>query len=121
MASSLTVAGVMSGTSLDAIDVAITVITADVTDGRAANLSMRLISLFTVPWPEEDRGALLAFIHRPDDVTLRQFGELHHRVGRRIAEAVLAAAESAGIAIDIVASHGAVNCAKCQLLVDRRV
>ena len=109
MVSVLTVAGVMSGTSLDAIDVAITRISADVTGGALGAVDVKLLHFASVPWADSDRAALLDLIHHPDAVSLRVFGRLNNMVGVRIAEAVMHAAKEAGLpieAIDLVASHG---------------
>jgi len=101
------VAGLLSGTSVDAVDVAICEL-APTADGNAGNLALRLIGRHEHPYPPPLRRRVLELCRtataRLDDLT-----ELNFMLGDLFADAVLAAAAVADLTpgdLDLVASHG---------------
>ncbi len=101
------VAGLLSGTSVDAVDVAI----CDLAGGRETDggtLILRLVAHHAHPYPPGLRRRVLELCRdataRLDDLT-----ELNVMLGDLFADAVLAANDAAGLdlrALDLVASHG---------------
>lgn len=102
------VLGLSSGTSLDAIDVAIVDIEpqADAADV----LELTLLAHGERPWPDALRSRLAAWLADPDAaVPLGELAETDMAIGRAFADAARAAAAEAGIGLetlDLVASHG---------------
>lgn len=117
------VVGVLSGTSCDAIDVAIVDVSSPAEppaardDGASGGggsgviashdgaLSLRLIAYEEVPWAPAARAAALAAGHAAA-MDLTALGALHAVLGDAFAGAVLAVLEAHGGAADLVASHG---------------
>ncbi len=98
-----TVAGLMSGTSLDGVDAVV----ADL-DGSGRGLAMTVRGQAFVPYPDALRQALLA-ASRPGTSDVRTLCLLDAHLPRVYAEAVRAACADAGIAVDaldLVGSHG---------------
>jgi len=85
------VAGVMSGTSLDGIDVAIVEI-------RGRRFQMEAFRCF--PYPARVRKAILGLESVPD------LARLHFLLGESYAEAVLETCRGAGVRPDLIACHG---------------
>lgn len=94
--------GLMSGTSLDGLDVALCHC-----QGHGANLRVRLEQFTTLPYPEEFRQQLRS-ISQPS-VSLEDLTLLHATVARRHAAAVLQCLKEWNVApaqVDLLASHG---------------
>lgn len=96
------VLGMMSGTSLDAIDVALVEFARDPED--SATLQARLLHLGEEPWPEETRQALRAVLP-PAPADVATWNRLHAAVGEAFAAAAAAVLRTHGGA-DLVATHG---------------
>jgi anhydro-N-acetylmuramic acid kinase len=91
--------GLMSGTSMDAVDAAIV-------DFHAAQ--PRLVATCSTPLPADLRAAL-ADLTRTGSCRLDELGQLDVKVGRLFAEAALAAVAAAGLTTDriqAIGSHG---------------
>jgi anhydro-N-acetylmuramic acid kinase len=98
-----TVAGVMTGTSLDGVDVAIARL-----EGSGASLDMTLEATAEVPYPEPLRAMLLRN-STPDTSSVDDLARLNVRLCSLYAEGVDRALEAAGLgrdALDLVGSHG---------------
>ena len=96
-------AGVMSGTSLDGIDIAFCEIT-----GHGAHAAVQLLYFETVAYTGAERDALL-FACSPETGTVAEICLLNKDIGLKIGTSVAAAAKRAGIplsALDFVSSHG---------------
>ncbi|HWP83754.1 MAG TPA: anhydro-N-acetylmuramic acid kinase, partial [Terriglobia bacterium] len=97
------VAGIMSGTSADAIDVALVEIR-----GRGWNLRHRLVAFHAVSYPAAVRRRILA-LAEGSPVPAGELARLHFLLGELFAEACLAACRSAGIPrrrLQLIGSHG---------------
>jgi len=104
----LRVAGAMSGTSVDGIDVAIADIRgAPEAPGRPGNLSIHQIAFETVPWPAAERE--LIFDLFADRAAPSVVCRANFLLGERFAVAVQAVLAGAGLppqAIDLIGCHG---------------
>ena len=91
--------GLMSGTSMDAIDAALV----EFTDHQT-----QLIDFCKIPIPALLSETLLKTRHRPVDLTLEEYGRLDVQLGKCFAEAALRLIRQAGKEEDILAigSHG---------------
>ncbi|MGP9539908.1 anhydro-N-acetylmuramic acid kinase [Brachybacterium sp. AOP43-C2-M15] len=96
------VLGMMSGTSLDAIDVALVEFARDHDDPSL--LRGRLLHLGEEPFPEDTRDALWAVLP-PAPADVATWNRLHAAVGDAFAEAAAAVLAAHGGA-DLVATHG---------------
>lgn len=96
------VLGMMSGTSLDAIDVALVEFTRDPRD--PSTLQARLLHLGEEPWPEQTRQALRSVLP-PAPADVATWNRLHAAVGEAFAAAASAVLAAHGGA-DLVATHG---------------
>ncbi len=97
------VAGIMSGTSTDGVDVAIAWL-----EGSRTNLTCQLEAFHTVPYPEDLRATLLAQTH-PESSSVAEISQLHVCLGRFMASAVKKTASQAGIPLEhihLIGSHG---------------
>ena len=101
------VAGLMSGTSLDAIDVAV------IDFARAEDrgvLEMTIIASAEEPWPRGLRARIAGWLANPGaSVALGDLAATDMQVGHAMADALLAVLERAGTdaaGLDLVASHG---------------
>lgn len=122
---SLNVCGLMSGTSADAIDVAIvrcTLIEENSAQKDTPRVHLELLKYTEVAWRDEDRSLLLRLMNPERHVTLRELGRANVLVGRRLGEAVNVVASAAEslpggenidlhslpdhIHVDVIASHG---------------
>ena len=93
------VAGVMSGTSADGIDVALVRI------ARAKRINLKLLAHEAFPYPAALRRAVLAAMNAKSTSTA-ELGRLNWRLGMAYAEAVKAAAERHNLKLDLVGCHG---------------
>jgi anhydro-N-acetylmuramic acid kinase len=94
------VAGVMSGTSADGIDVAL--VKMRTTDGKQ---KIKLMAHHAVPYPAALRRAVLASMDAKQTSTA-ELARLNWRLGMAYAEAVRAAVEKSRTKIDLVGCHG---------------
>lgn len=96
------VAGLMSGTSLDGIDVAVVEIS-----GRGWSKRVRTLAFRTVPYPEKVRQAILGVSNAPAHTAV--ISRLHFLLGELYAEALIETARRARIRLDsiqLIGSHG---------------
>ncbi|MCX7718897.1 MAG: anhydro-N-acetylmuramic acid kinase [Candidatus Sumerlaeaceae bacterium] len=102
--SPMRLAGVMSGTSVDSIDVAV----CDFSGGGAGRWQWRLVSFFEWPMPPVLRERILRlFDDGPGSLALAC--SLNFEIGEAFADAVWAAVSEAGLemaSLDAIASHG---------------
>jgi anhydro-N-acetylmuramic acid kinase len=90
------VAGVMSGTSMDSIDVAICSITGA---GQGAQIELQRFESFSYSKALKER------LHQSaSGLKVKDIAELHVEIGEAFASAVLAA--SSGLQLDLIGSHG---------------
>lgn len=104
--SSRVVAGIMSGTSVDSVDVAFCRITGCGIPGRdGEGARIELLSLYSHPYDPE----LQKSIRQSGLLSAREFSELHAGIGELFAAAVVAGANQAGLRLeqlDLIGSHG---------------
>ena len=95
--------GLMSGTSLDGIDGALTRIS-----GRVPDLSVQLESFSTFPFTAAQRGRI-ELICNPSSSSVDQINALNFEIGDWLADSAMTALKFADVepkAIDLIASHG---------------
>ena len=95
--------GMMSGTSADAIDVAVTEI-----DGAPPSLRPRLLAHTTISFPQNVRREILR-IAEQQAVSAGELSQLNFRLGKVFAEAALSACKQFRVSpkrIDLIGSHG---------------
>ncbi len=95
----LIVAGVMSGTSADGIDVALVRI-----EGRGIRARTELLAHHHVPYPQKVRRAVLATMNAVASVA--DLARLNFLLGELYADAVDAAQQRAGVHCELVGCHG---------------
>jgi anhydro-N-acetylmuramic acid kinase len=96
----LTVAGIMSGTSADGIDVALVKIAP-----RGRSLKLDLLEHRAFPFPGALRHAILAAMDA-QSISTAELARLNWRLGIAYAEAVRATAESSKVRPDLIGCHG---------------
>ncbi len=95
------VAGVMSGTSADGIDVALVSVT-----GRGFNLRLKLLAHRHTPYPPPVRAAVLAAMNA-EKISVAELSRLNFLLGELYADAVHKARTAAKIGtLDLVGCHG---------------
>jgi len=99
MTKPMIVAGVMSGTSADGVDVAVVRIE------RGKRISLKLLAHEAFPYPAGLRRAVLAAMNAKSTSTA-ELARLNWRLGLAYADAVKTAAERHGSKIDLVGCHG---------------
>ncbi len=100
--SGMLVAGVLSGTSVDAIDVALVKVS-----GEAFSMSIDLVGSHEIEFPAGVRDELLAVSDATTETS--RISQVHFLAGRLFGEAVLEACSRSGVpadALDLVGSHG---------------
>jgi anhydro-N-acetylmuramic acid kinase len=100
MKKSMIVAGVMSGTSADGIDVALVKISPS-----SGQPKIKLLAHHSVPYPKALRSAVLAAMNA-EKTSTSELARLHWRLGIAYAEAVTAAVTQYRVKIDLVGCHG---------------
>jgi anhydro-N-acetylmuramic acid kinase len=98
---SMTVAGVMSGTSADGIDVALT----RIEPGRAARPKLTLLAHEGFPYPAALRKAVLAAMNAAKTSTA-ELAQLHWRLGIEYARAVQRTIAKHNAKVDLIGCHG---------------
>ena len=98
----MTVAGVMSGTSADGVDVALVRITPS---KDLATPRLKLLAHAEFPYPKKLREAVLASMDAPA-MSTAEFARLHWRLGEFYGECVAKAQEQSGIRARLAGVHG---------------
>src|SRR5215468_2532137 len=97
------VLGMMSGTSVDGIDVSLVRIS-----GAPPNLRIKLLNHTAIPFPASVRKEILR-VAEQNPVTTGELSQLHSRLGHIYAEAALAACKKFRISprrVDLIGNHG---------------
>jgi len=97
------VAGVMSGTSADGVDVAICRITASTKLGATPRI--KLLHHAGFPYPKAVRAAVLAAMNA-ESASVAEMSRLNWRLGEIYADAIERASAEAGVKLDLAACHG---------------
>lgn len=103
------IAGLMAGTSADALDVALVEFTpgslGTSTSADPSELTMRLLAATEVPFPDQ-LGQDILHLLEPEDVPLQLVSRVDAGLGQVSAEAVEQLCAEYGIRCDLVVSHG---------------
>ena len=94
------VAGIMSGTSADGIDVALVRITS-----ASPRPRLKLLAHHAAPYPPALRRAVLAAMNAPE-ISTAELARLNWRLGIAYAEAVRAALKKHPVKLDLIGCHG---------------
>ena len=100
---SMVVAGVMSGTSADGVDVAICRISPPVKVGGTPRI--KLIGHLGMSYPKTVRAAVLCAMDA-DAISVAELARLNWRLGEVYADAVAKAQEKFGVKVKLVGCHG---------------
>jgi anhydro-N-acetylmuramic acid kinase len=95
------VAGVMSGTSADGIDVAIV----DIDRSADGHATMKLLHHYSAAYPSDVRAAVLSAMDAPA-IAMADVARLQTRLGQLYADAVIAARATAGVRVELIGCHG---------------
>jgi anhydro-N-acetylmuramic acid kinase len=96
----MTVAGIMSGTSADGIDVALVRIVPGIEVPR-----LRLLSHFSKPYPATIRKRVMSAMNASNQ-SVADLSRLHWRLGQLYAEAVTEALKNHPVKLDLIGCHG---------------
>jgi anhydro-N-acetylmuramic acid kinase len=100
------VAGVMSGTSADGIDVALVRVSSATTGKRAQRFpQFRLLAHAEYPYPKDVRRSILAAMNS-QNATVADLSRLNFLLGELYAEAIIATGQRYAVKIDLVGCHG---------------
>ena len=99
------VAGVMSGTSADGIDVALVRISEAATDGPRQMPGLKLLGHQSFPYAADMRAAVLEAMNAPA-ISVAQLARLHWRLGELYAEAIEQTCRSLGYQAALAGLHG---------------
>ena len=99
----MTVAGVMSGTSADGVDVAICRITAGPRGGASPRI--KLVGHASFPYSKALRRAVLEAMDARA-ISVAELSRLHWRLGEIYAECIQKTATNFGVTLDLVGCHG---------------
>ena len=94
------VAGVMSGTSADGIDVALVRLL-----GRGFRTKLELLAQYDAPYPANVRRAILAAMNSKS-AKVADLARLNFMLGELYADAIFAASKKSGLKLDLVGCHG---------------
>ena len=97
--------GVMSGTSMDGVDVAFAEITVVSSDAARPRFDIRLLADHSAPYPDEPR-ARLTQLRIGAPTSIAEVCALHYLLGDLYADAIAEAAEQAGVALSSIAAIG---------------
>ena len=100
---SMVVAGVMSGTSADGVDVAVCRISPAAAKGGTPRV--KLLGHIGVAYPKDVRAAVLAAMDA-DAISVAELSRLNWRLGEVYADAVVKAQEQVGVKVGLVGCHG---------------
>jgi anhydro-N-acetylmuramic acid kinase len=100
----MTVAGIMSGTSADGIDVALVRITQS-RNSKGPFPRLQLLGHVAVPYPARVRKYILQMMNA-NDASVADMSRLHWRLGQLYADAVKLALKKHPMQIDLVGCHG---------------
>jgi anhydro-N-acetylmuramic acid kinase len=100
---SLVVAGVMSGTSADGVDVAICRISPASVDGGTPRI--KLLGHLGMAYPKTLRAAVLAAMNA-DAISVAELARLNWRLGEMYAQAVDNAQQKFGVKVKLIGCHG---------------
>ncbi|MDE1177419.1 MAG: anhydro-N-acetylmuramic acid kinase [Edaphobacter sp.] len=103
-AKAMIVAGVMSGTSADGVDVALCRI-AEGTDGVQGSPKVKLLGMSSMAYPKPLREAVLAAMDAKS-IAAAELSRLHWRLGEVYADAVAKAQVEHGVKAQLVGCHG---------------
>ncbi len=100
----MTVAGIMSGTSADGIDIALVRI-APLRTSSNPFPRVRLMSHVAVPYPASVRKRILQMMNA-DNASVAEMSQLHWRLGQLYADAVKLALKQYPVRLDLIGCHG---------------
>jgi anhydro-N-acetylmuramic acid kinase len=103
MTKSMVVAGVMSGTSADGVDVAVCQISAARPKGETPQV--KLLGYVGMTYPKDVRAAVL-YAMDADAISVAELARLNWRLGEMYAEAVEKAQSTFGVKVELVGCHG---------------
>ena len=101
----MTVAGIMSGTSADGIDVALVRIGPSKRAGVHEVPQLRLLAHVAVPYPAAVRKRVLQMMNAPCE-SIAEMSRLNWRLGQLYADAVQIALQKHPVALDLIGCHG---------------
>src|SRR6185437_14712706 len=101
----LTVAGIMSGTSADGIDVALVRITPPKKDLSVGVPSLKLLAHVAVPYPTVVRKRVLQAMNGKSE-PVAELSQLHWRLGQLYADAVEKTLKKYPLSLDLIGCHG---------------